>query len=768
MAWGSASVPPGEAHDPNGPQPRHDRSASHARRIRFNALTALTLQVADSSSDPTVEKPCPHTALKALSLVAREQGLDVVVDQIIHEHVIGNHEVDDSALVRIAGTSGLKARAVTLDWDSLIELNEAVPCVLRLRNGNCMVLMGLGKKGGTPVVLLRDPSVASDDLLVIDRFRLEQAWDGGAILVKRLYGGFDGDDQPFGFGTFIDEIMRHKALFRDVGITAILLTFLTMSLPIFIQLVIDKVLLHNSSSTLTVLLIGMVMALMFEAAFTYLRQYLVLYATLKIDSRINTRIFRKMIGLPMSFFERTSTGVLVKNMQQSEKVRNFLTGQLFTVALDSIALVFLIPVMFLYDATLSMVVLGFTLLLCGIIAGIMPLIKVRMMEVYQAEAEVQSFLVETIQGLRTVKSLALDSRKKLEWGQRIARSINLRFNLMTLANVIGTITAPLQKLMMVTVIAVGAYKVFDHQMQVGALIAFNIISMRIVQPLVQLAGLAQQWQEAMISVKMLGTVMNQQSEQGRGRRGLRMPVRARVEFEDIRLRDSPEAAPALDRVSFTVPEGTIFGLMGRSGSGKTTVTRMLQGLHFAQEGLIKIDGHDLREIDLDWLRTNIGVVLQDNFLFRGTIRDNIAAGKSNATIEEVIRAARLAGADEFIERLPRGFDTQLEEGSANLSGGQRQRLAIARALLLDPPILILDEATSALDPESESIVQANLLSIAAGRTLIIISHRLTALVPADQILVMERGRAEDIGTHQELLGRCALYKHMWDRQNRQG
>lgn len=700
--------------------------------------------------------------------MARHQGLDVVVDQIIHEHVIGNQEVDDATLVRIADATGLKARAVTSDWDGLLELNEALPCILRLRNGNRMVLMGLGKKGDTPVVLLRDPLVGSDDLLIVDQFRLESAWDGALVLVKRLYGGFDGDDKPFGFGTFVDEILRQKHLFRDIGVTAILLTFLAMALPIFIQLVIDKVLLHNSASTLTVLVIGMVIALGFEAAFTYLRQYLVLYATLKIDARINTRIFRKMVSLPMSFFERSATGVLVKNMQQSEKIRNFLTGQLFTVALDSVALVFLIPVMFLYDATLSMIVLGFTLLLCLIIGAVMPVIKVRMMEVYQAEAEVQSFLVESIQGMRTVKSLALDSRKKLEWGQRIARSVNLRFNLMKLANVIGTVTAPLQKLMMVTVIAVGAFKVFDHEMQVGALIAFNIISMRIVQPLVQMAALAQQWQEAMISVKMLGTVMNQPSEQGRGRRGMRAAVKGRVEFEDIRFRYSPEAAPALDAVSFTVPEGTIFGIMGRSGSGKTTVTRLLQGLHFAQEGLIKIDGHDLREIDLDWLRSNIGVVLQDNFLFRGTIRDNIAAGKSNATIEEVIRAARLAGADEFIERLPRGFDTVLEEGSANLSGGQRQRLAIARALLLDPPILILDEATSALDPESEAIVQANLMSIASGRTLIVISHRLSALVPSDQIMVLERGRIQDIGTHPELLNRCEIYKSMWNQQNRQG
>lgn len=712
-----------------------------------------------------MEGPCPHTGLNALVLVGREHGLDLVADQLIHEHSIGNAEIDDATLLRVADACGLRARPVTLDWDGLFSLGEAFPAILRLRNGRRVVLHGVGRQGAVPVVMLRDPAAAAAPL-VLDAYRLGLAWDGAAILLKRVHTAAEGDEQPFGFGTFVDEMLRQRHIFRDVTVAAVVLTFLSMALPIFIQLVIDRVLLHNSVGTLAVLVGGMLIALLFDGAFSYLRQYLVLYATMKIDARVNDRIFRKVVGLPMSFFERSATGVLIKNLQQSEKVRNFLTGQLFTVALDSIALLFLVPVMFLYDTTLSLIVLGFTAVLCLAIAVVMPVLRRRMLRVYQAEAEMQSFLVETIQGLRTVKSLALDARKKLEWGSRVAQAVNLRFDMMSLATLTTALTQPLQKLMMVAVVAVGAYKVFGHEMQVGALIAFNIISMRVVQPLVQLAALAQQWQEASLSVRMLGSVMNQPSEQGRGRRGLRMPLKGRIEFEDIRFRYAPEAAPALDGVSFSIPEGSIFGIMGRSGSGKTTITRLLQGLHFAQEGLIRIDGHDIREIDLDYLRANTGVVLQESFLFRGSIRDNIAAGKSNATIEEVMRAARLAGADEFIERLPRGFDTLLEEGSANLSGGQRQRLAIARALLMDPPILILDEATSALDAESEAILQTNLMSIAHGRTVIIISHRLSSLLSASRILVMDRGRAADIGPHDALLERCAVYRHLWMQQNR--
>jgi ATP-binding cassette subfamily B protein len=248
--------------------------------------------------------------------------------------------------------------------------------------------------------------------------------------------------------------------------------------------------------------------------------------------------------------------------------------------------------------------------------------------------------------------------------------------------------------------------------------------------------------------------------------GLRSPIKGEVSLRDVRFRYSPEAPYALDEISLTVAAGTTLGIMGRSGSGKTTVTRLLQRLNTSYEGSIKIDGMDLREIDLMHLRTHIGIVPQENFLFSGTIRENVSMAKPDASFAEVVRAAQLAGAEEFIERLPRGYDTTLEEGASNLSGGQRQRLALARALLIDPPILILDEATSALDAESEAIVNANLKRMSKGRTVISISHRLSMLVECDAIAVLERGKLYDLGTHEELLRRCDIYKHMWYQQNR--
>jgi ATP-binding cassette subfamily B protein len=266
---------------------------------------------------------------------------------------------------------------------------------------------------------------------------------------------------------------------------------------------------------------------------------------------------------------------------------------------------------------------------------------------------------------------------------------------------------------------------------------------------------------------MLGEVMNHRPERDDRGRGMRPEVQGALEFAEVTFRYAPEASPALDAVSFTVPAGSVFGVVGRSGSGKTTITRLIQGLHVPQSGQVRLDGVDTREIDLVHLRSAIGVVLQESFIFRGTVRENIAAPRPGASFEEVVAAARMAGADEFIERLPRGFDTRLEENGENLSGGQKQRLAIARALVTDPRLLILDEATSALDPESEAIIRRNLARIARGRTVVIVSHRLATLVDADAILVLDRGRIADVGRHAELLPRCAAYRQLWTQQTRQ-
>jgi ATP-binding cassette subfamily B protein len=322
-------------------------------------------------------------------------------------------------------------------------------------------------------------------------------------------------------------------------------------------------------------------------------------------------------------------------------------------------------------------------------------------------------------------------------------------------------------MMTLGIIGLGALDVFSGELTIGALVAFNMLAGRVSGPLVQLVTMVHEYQEVALAVKMLGEVMNQKPEKDGNRDGLRPDLIGKIEFENVSFRYGAEGAPALDDVSFSIAPGLVFGIVGRSGSGKTTLTRLISGMYPVQQGLLRIDGYDSRELELEHLRRNLGIVLQDSFLFKGTVRENIACVKRDATFAEVVRAAQLAGADEFIERLPRGFDTLIEEDASNLSGGQKQRLAIARALITDPRILILDEATSSLDSESEMIIRRNLRRIAEGRTVIIVSHRLSMLADAHEILVIDRGQIVDVDRHDRLLSKCTIYRHLWNQQTKQ-
>ncbi|OYU45954.1 MAG: peptidase C39, partial [Burkholderiales bacterium PBB4] len=348
--------------------------------------------------------------------------------------------------------------------------------------------------------------------------------------------------------------------------------------------------------------------------------------------------------------------------------------------------------------------------------------------------------------------------------QLSARSITTHFQVAKTAMNGNAATEFLGKMLPIIVIVVGAQGVFDQTMTVGALIAFQMFSGRVMGPLIQIVGLINEYQQAAVSVRILGDVMNRPSEGRNGAGGLRPTLTGEISFEDVTFRYPGSNVAALDRLRFTVKAGTVIGIVGRSGSGKSTLTKIIQGLYQIQEGIVRFDGVDAREMELAHLRRQIGIVLQENFLFRGSVRDNISIAKPGASFEEVVAAAQIAGADEFIERMAQGYDTILEENASNLSGGQKQRLSIARSLLLKPRVLILDEAASALDPESESIFIRNLGKMSVGRTVIMISHRLSTLVNADAILVMQQGRLVDSGRHEELLTSSPTYQQLWHQQ----
>ena len=727
------------------------------------AGTGSTSQADDSSTASEAK----HTAVKCLALLGRHHGLDVSADRLIHDYSLATEEPSTQRLLRMAKDCGMKARATKLTWSHLERMQQAFPAIAKLENGNYVIIVGMRKsendEGKTEtVVALFDPLADRQDFIFLRRSDFETQWRGDVILTKRTFGALD-QDQPFSLRWFLPEMWRQKTAFWDVGIAVVFIHLISLVVPLYFQIVIDKVLVNYAMSTLHVITVGICVALSFDAVLNFLRGYLLLHATSKIDVRVSTRTFQHMLSLPMTFFEQTTAGVLAKHMQQTSKIREFLTGNLFITLLDATALFVFLPILYWYSQTLTMIVLMFSGLLAINIGVLLGPYRRRLEALYFAEGNRQAMLVETIHGAQTVKALSMEPVQRKKWDQRTAESVAMHFKVGKISTVATTMSKLLEKLMTVAIVWFGAKLVFGNELSVGALVAFQMISGRVTGPLVQLVSLVHSYQEAALSVRMLGTVMNRPREAGIGH-GLRPIIQGAIEFEKVTFNYSPTSPPALDAVSLKIPAGKVIGVVGRSGSGKTTLTRLMQGMYQAQSGLLRIDGLDIRELDISHLRQNIGVVLQDNFLFRGSVRENISMVKTNTSFQEVVYAAKLAGADEFIERLPQSYDTLLEENGSNLSGGQKQRLAIARALITDPRILVFDEATSALDPESEAIIQANLARIAKGRTVIIVSHRLTSLTTSDAIVVLENGKIDSMGTHPQLLKSCKVYRDLWHQQ----
>lgn len=719
---------------------------------------------ADGTADDA--PACQHSGLKALSAVARHIGLDWSLPRLIHVHG-KDREPDAAELVRIAQVEGLKAKVHRTDWSQLERFQKLAPFLVRLNNGGYFVVLKAGVAaqgpGGGEQILLFNPLVPEANLFPVSREEFLGHWSGEIVLLKRVHR-LDDANRRFGLGWFVPEIWRQRALLRNVVIAALAMHVLALAVPIFFQIVIDRVLIYLSISTLVVIGIGVVLAILFDSTFNWLRGYFVLRTASRIDIRLARTTFRHLMSLPISFFETSRAGVVTKHMQQGTTIREFLTGRLLTTLLDFPALFVFLPLMAWYNFALTALVLFVTMLLGAVIAAMLGPYQRRLRQLYRAEAQRQSLLVESVHGMRTVKCLNLEPRREETWDNAAAEAVRTYVQVGKISLAANTFSQFVEKALTVTIVITGAFLVFDGKLTVGGLVAFNMLSGRVISPVLQMIGLLNNYQEAMMSVEMLGEVMNRPAENS-GQRGLTPTLRGEIEFDHVTFRYPGSEKPALRDVSLRIPAGGMIGIVGRSGSGKTTLAALLQGLFYTAEGSIRIDGHNIRDIDLSYLRSQSGVVPQEPFLFRGSVKDNIRMGLPTARFEDVVAAARQAGADEFIQDLPQRYDTELEEGAVNLSGGQKQRLSIARALLRRPRIIIFDEATSALDPESEAVVVRNLKQIAKGRTAIVISHRLQTIRDADTVIVLDSGAVNDSGTHAQLLERNFIYRQLWSQQH---
>ncbi|MFM2044494.1 MAG: hypothetical protein RLY86_3070 [Pseudomonadota bacterium] len=704
----------------------------------------------------------PHlSAARCLFLVAHHHGLQLSADEL---PLAETADIRTAMLAAMRKVS-LKGRVMNrAGWDKLAGLGTAYPAMAIRRDGGWVIVAQvITMPDGSCHAAVLDPALEHEGLKLVTRADFEAVWDGTLVVCRRFYALTD-ENQPFGLRWFFPEILRHASYFRGVALAAVLSNVIGLCLPLLFQVLIDKVITHRSYQTLFVVVGIYIMLSLFDAFFSYVRQRLMLLASNKIDAKLTSRTFSHLLSLPLHFFEQNAAGVLVRHMQQTESLRHFLTGRLFQTLLDAATLPILLVLLVFYSSTLTLIVLAFSAAIAAVIGGMVPIYRRELDQLYQAEGARQAHLVESIHGMRAVKSLVLEPLRQKSWDNKVAQAVRGHASVGRIGAIGSVATSTLEKVMQITVLAVGATLAFNGTLSLGALVAFMMLSNRVTGPLVQIVALINEYQQAALSVKMLGNVMNAEPERGSGLRHAKPPISGAMTFDEVTFRYPGASMPALDRVSFEVKPGEVIGIVGRSGSGKTTVTRLVQAIHTPQSGLIRLDGVDIRHIDLRHLRRSIGVVLQENLLFRGTIRDNIAAARPDAQLHEILEAARMAGADEFIDRLPLSYDTFVEENASNFSGGQRQRIAIARALLLRPQLLIFDEATSALDPESEAIVQRNLSSIAKGRTVLIVSHRLSSLTKSDRILVLEHGKVVDCAPHEVLLDRCDIYRHLWQTQ----
>lgn len=707
-----------------------------------------------------------QTKLTTFIQIAHHHNVPADIREIMHEYAVGEEEISDNLFREITGNYQFKTKKTRLKWDDLESSRTVFPCIAVKNNGNYAVFCGVKNTSETEFeAVVLDPE--SEKSNTPDRFdfytkdEFYKTFSGTFILLKKVYKLSD-ENQPFSLRWFIPEFIKNKGIFGQIALMVVMLTVFSLIIPLFFQIVVDKVLVNQAYNTLNVLGIGILIAVLFNALVNYIRSYLLLFATNKIDISTATKTFTHLMKLPVDFFDRVPSGVLLKHMQQTEKIRGFLSGNLFFTILDVFALCIFIPFLLFYSVTLTLIVIGFSALMAVVIACLIKPFQRRLDELYQAEGKRQSMLVESIHGIKTVKSLALEPVEKKIWDDSSAYAIKSHFRVGEISMTAQSLSQMLEMTMTICVIWIGAHLVFDHVITIGALIAFQMLANRVTGPLVKMVGLIHEYQQIALSVKMLGVVMNTAAEPAGG--GVRNAIRGGVTFDKISFRYRPDLPSVIKDFSLDIKPGQTVGLVGRSGSGKTTITKLLQGLYSVQQGIIKIDGIDIRELDKTHLRRNIGVVLQENYFFSGTVRQNVSLPKQNASLEEIIYVCQLAGADEFIQKLPKGYDTVLEENAANLSGGQKQRLAIARALLTNPPILIFDEATSALDPESEEVIRRNLKAIAKGRTVIIVSHRLSIISHADLIMVLNNGEISDAGKHKELMSRPGIYQEFWNQQ----
>ncbi|NJK47390.1 type I secretion system permease/ATPase [Candidatus Gracilibacteria bacterium] len=719
------------------------------------------------SAEVTTEKKYPHvsgkTPLEAgvacFQMLSQYFGMPFrkeVIRRIVSDQLVRSDNLSLPLCGAIAELMGLNAQLVKIPAKSFTNLNA--PVLVRWQD-SLAILYEISDRymviGVPEIGILRRQSA---DFL--------ESWgvEGEVLLLQKTK---ETPQERFGLRWFLPALTRYRRVLIEVFVASFFVQLFGLANPLMVQVIIDKVIVQNSVDTLQVLGIFLVVIAIFEAVLTTLRTYLFVDTTNRIDMSLGSEIIDHLLRLPLRYFERRPVGEISTRVNELENIRQFLTGTALTVVLDAVFSVVYIIAMVIYSPILTAVALGIVPVFVALTIFFSPIIRRQLRVKAERNAQTQSYLVEVMTGIQTVKAQNIELRSRWQWQEKYANYVSAGFQTVITSTFASSMSNFLNKLSGLLVLWVGAYLVLQQELTLGQLIAFRIIASYVTSPILRLAQIWQNFQETALSLERLADIVDSPQEAEQDRQNIPMPlIKGAVKYENISFRFKSHGPLQLYNVNLEFQPGTFVAIVGQSGAGKSTVTKLVSRLYEPESGRILIDGYDINKVELYSLRRQIGVVPQDTLLFDGTVQDNIALTNPDATTEDVIEAAKVAAAHEFIMQLPNGYNTRVGERGSALSGGQRQRIAIARTVMQQPRILVLDEATSALDYATEQQLCINLIDAFHDRTVFFITHRLGSIKNSDVIVMMDAGSVVEQGSHEELMALKGRYYYLYNQQEK--
>ena len=683
------------------------------------------------------------------------------LEKVYKENPVTDDKADWDKLRKIARKYNVKSTLIRPTVDELREIEY--PAVAKMNDGAYIAIGSANDE----VLLIIDPRQNKPVALPTKDFL--ESWSNEILIFSAAFS-WTYFKKRFNVDWFLKVLAHYKKFLGEVLLASLFLQFMGIAMPLITQVIIDKVIGNAGYSTLTVIGTAMVIFFFMQSLLTFVKTYVMNHTTNKLDAILGTRLFRHLIALPLPYYERRRVGDTLMRVGALTQIREFLTGTGLMTILDVFFSVVFIGFMFWYSVPLTLISLSIIPLYLVQNIWAVPIIKRKIEAVWRTGAMNNAFMVESITNIETIKSLAVEPQFVNKWENLLARYVRTTFENVKFNLVINAFSGVVQGLLSMAILWYGGHMVMDGYLTLGQLIAFQMLSGQATAPMTKLLTMWPQVQQVGLALERIGDILNTPMEpivHEIGKRG-EQRISGEIILTDVSFRYRVDLPLVLKNINLHIAPGEKLGIVGRSGSGKSTLTNLVQNLYIPESGTITVGGINTKEANLGWLRDQIGVVMQENYLFNASVRDNIAVSRPTASMDEIIRAARLAGAHEFILELKEGYDTKVGERGDSLSGGQRQRVAIARALLANPPILIFDEATSALDYESERIIFNNMGAIGADRTMLIIAHRLSAVRRCDKIIVVDKGEIVESGSHDQLMALGGLYRYLHDQQDGRG